>query len=97
VCESCRIRVVSGRVSTPTGAEEDLFSDKELANGYRLACQTEALGPVRVDVPADSLSATQRLQTEGILGSVALDPCVVSTPLLLDAPSLDDLRDDATR
>lgn len=97
VCESCRIRVVSGPVNSPTEVEEDLFSDQELATGYRLACQTEALGPVRVDVPADSLSATQRLQTEGIQGNIALDPSVVAVPLVLEPPTLEDLRDDATR
>jgi len=49
LCGGCRIRVVSGDV--PTTAEmRDAIGERELADGWRLACRAEARGVVQLEV-----------------------------------------------
>jgi ferredoxin-NADP reductase/Fe-S-cluster-containing hydrogenase component 2 len=45
-CASCRVKLVSGRVSM---AVEDALTDQDKAEGYILACQARIRGDVRVD------------------------------------------------
>ena len=96
-CGCCRVRVVRGEVS-PVGVTEwaELSAD-ELAVGLRLACQTRALGDALIDVPPESLTTAQRLQLEGEDSALELDPPVIARNLTLAAPTLGDLRSDATR
>jgi uncharacterized 2Fe-2S/4Fe-4S cluster protein (DUF4445 family) len=47
-----------------------------LAEGWRLACQAEALSNVKLHIPPESLSVVQRLQTEGQEMEVTPDPAV---------------------
>ena len=91
-CGTCRVRVVAGEVTPPTGAEQE-----SLADGFRLACQTRVLGDVRVDVPPTSITAPQRAQVEGREQPVEFDPAVRSFDVAPEPPSLTDLRADATR
>ena len=96
-CGCCRVRVVRGEVSPSGVTERAEFTPEELADGMRLACQTHATGDVLIDIPAESLTAAQRLQLEGEEGALELDPPVVTRDLELAPPTLDDLRSDASR
>ena len=91
-CGACRVRVVSGDVTPPSGSENNA-----VANGMRLACQVRVLSDVRVDVPPSSITAPQRAQIEGRERSVEVDPAVRSFDVSTSPPALDDLRADATR
>ncbi len=97
LCDTCRVRVVAGRVSPPSLVEEGEFSAAELAQGWRLACQTEALGDVRVDIPPESLTTPQRLQVEGESAALDFDPVITALDVALDPPTLYDLRPDLAR
>jgi uncharacterized 2Fe-2S/4Fe-4S cluster protein (DUF4445 family) len=105
-CGECRVHLAGGAdpsassgqaLSGPTITEECEFSRDELAQGYRLACQAEVTGAVRVDIPAESLAGPQRLQLEGYSLDVPLDPVVVPVDVEVEAPGLHDLRSDLTR
>jgi uncharacterized 2Fe-2S/4Fe-4S cluster protein (DUF4445 family) len=96
-CASCVVRVVSGKVSPPSSLEQELLSQEQLEAGLRLACQTKALSDVKLDIPPESLSTPQRLQTEGLEPEVSPHPAVKALDFSLDPPSLHDLRSDATR
>jgi uncharacterized 2Fe-2S/4Fe-4S cluster protein (DUF4445 family) len=96
-CESCIVRVVDGRLSPPTTAEEETLTGDELAEGFRMACQAKPLSNVRIDIPPESLSTPQRLQVEGQKAEVALDPPVKAVDVVLIPPTLHDLRSDVTR
>ncbi len=96
-CGCCRVRVVTGEVSQVNVTERAELSDDEVAAGLRLACQTHVLGDALIDVPPESLTAAQRLQLEGEDRTLELDPPVVAQNITLVAPTLDDLRSDATR
>ncbi|MGA3219814.1 MAG: 2Fe-2S iron-sulfur cluster-binding protein, partial [Acidimicrobiales bacterium] len=96
-CGTCRVRAVEGELGAGTAEEEDWLTVTERGEGWRLACQAKVIGAVRLEVPPESLSAPQRLQTEGVAVDFELDPPVMAVDLVLLAPSLDDLRADATR
>lgn len=97
VCGKCRVRVISGEVTRPNAAERKIFSQQELDQGYRLACETRPLSDVKLHLPSESLTTTQRLQVEGRETRIATAPVVTGLDLEMEAPSLGDLRSDMVR
>lgn len=96
-CGRCRVQVREGQVLPPTPAEQALLSPKELAAGYRLACQLRVTDNLRIHIPPESLSTIQRTQVEGQELAVEMDPVTRPFELELVPPSLTDLRADADR
>lgn len=96
-CDSCKIRLVSGKLTPPTLEEQAIFSPEEFQAGYRLACQAHPLSDVTIDIPPESMTTTQRLQIEGQGESIPIEPSVIAIDLTLSKPTLDDLRDDVSR
>jgi uncharacterized 2Fe-2S/4Fe-4S cluster protein (DUF4445 family) len=78
-CEECRVLLISGRLSKPSLVEEAALGKQALAEGWRLACQAEALNDVKLHLPPESLTAPQRLQVEGQETDLVPEP-VVRTP-----------------
>ncbi|GAB4477034.1 MAG: ASKHA domain-containing protein [Anaerolineales bacterium] len=97
VCDSCRVRLVKGKLSPLTLEEEATFSPDELKQGFRLACQASPLSDVVIDIPPESLSTPQRLQLEGRQKVDELDPPVRRFFIEIQPPSIHDLRSDLTR
>jgi uncharacterized 2Fe-2S/4Fe-4S cluster protein (DUF4445 family) len=64
-CQECRVRLISGKLTTPTSIEEDSLSNEDLESGFRLACQAKPLSDIKLDLPPESLTSVQRLQVEG--------------------------------
>ena len=96
-CYTCVIRPLTGKFSPLTQAEQNGLSAEQLAAGYRLACQTEPLSDVKVEIPPDSLATQQRLQLEGQEIEHAPAPLVEAVDVTVAPADLDDLRADATR
>jgi uncharacterized 2Fe-2S/4Fe-4S cluster protein (DUF4445 family) len=96
ICGACKVRVMEGAVSSINLTEEAEFGDAVKEN-WRLACQTEILGDVRVHVPPESLATAQRTQTEGRELPIELEPAVRALDLELPPPTINDLRSDASR
>lgn len=97
ICGTCLVRIVQGNVTPMTLTEEDVLDESQRAAGLRLACQTEPLSDVRVDIPPESLTAVQQMQVEGREGALSLQPLVVPVDLVLEPPHLEDLRADIDR
>ena len=97
VCGACKVRLMAGTLSSPTSAEKETFSPSELAEGWRLACQAFPVSDLKIEIPPESLTATQRLQLEGMAQHIPLMPAVRSQTVWLDPPSLTDLRADWKR
>ncbi len=96
-CGRCVVRVMAGQVSAPNSREEDHLGPNDVAQNWRLACQTTVAGDVRVHVPPDSLVTAQRTQTEGQGQPLELDPAVSAVEVDVAPPTLTDLRSDAAR
>jgi len=96
-CRACKVKVLTGSVSAITSREREVFSPQELAEGWRLACQTYPAGNVKLNVPPESMTTPQRAQVEGQESVVQPEPAVTTYPVKLTAPALADLRDDSAR
>jgi uncharacterized 2Fe-2S/4Fe-4S cluster protein (DUF4445 family) len=96
-CGQCRLEVLTGGVSPATVEERYVLTEQELEHGQRLACSTRVRGDVKVHVPRSSLIATQRLQLEGDLESLALDPLIRAHHVEVPPPTLHDPRSDLER
>jgi len=96
-CHSCKVQVLTGKVSKPTSSERDALSSQELKNGYRLACQTYPLSDCKLHVPPESMTTQQRTQVEGLEVTVQPEPAVQAYHIQLPTPSLSDLQADAER
>ena len=77
VCGKCRVVVRQG-ASRPNAAERNAFSEQELAQGFRLACQSFVSAPATVEIPHTSVLASYHkilAWTEGVSETVT-DPAI---------------------
>lgn len=97
-CGRCLVSV-SGPVSPPSEAEKRLLDQQRLAQGWRLACQTQALGDLQVRVPETSESADSSWRIdEGDVGAVLTGtPVIVAVDRDIPQPTLEDPRGDLRR
>jgi uncharacterized 2Fe-2S/4Fe-4S cluster protein (DUF4445 family) len=93
-CDSCRIQLISGKLTDPTIEEEAVFGSFELGQGWRLACQSEPLENMKISIPPESLTTPQRLQLEGERPEFALDPPLQVIDLQIKPADIRDLRSD---
>ena len=52
-CGKCRVQIPAD-VASPCQADSEVFDEQELADGWRLACQTPVIGDMVVTIPASS-------------------------------------------
>jgi uncharacterized 2Fe-2S/4Fe-4S cluster protein (DUF4445 family) len=98
-CGKCRVIVErqGENVGALSSVEKSLLSEKDLSEGYRLACCTPVLSSIIVKIPENSRTGRQRLQIEGIETPVVLEPFVEKYFLELSRPSLQDPKPDVER
>ena len=97
VCGKCKVLTKYGEVNTRPTAE---LTGKEKEEGYVLACQSEIVGDVVVEVPVTSqLGEFQILQSgaESIIDLEAITPLTQKVDVVLNAPSLEDNSGDLER
>jgi uncharacterized 2Fe-2S/4Fe-4S cluster protein (DUF4445 family) len=95
LCGTCKVIVDDGAdcLTAPSQADEQLFSESELAEGYRLSCRAAVDRPhghVETTVPSSSQKTGGVVLTEGVELDVNLDPAVRHYRLQLAEPSLED-------
>lgn len=97
-CGKCRVRVVSGTCE-PSDACRRQFTDKQLADGVRLACQARVAADCVVHVPDASLfeKSTTRILTASGKILMDLQPSVSKTCVELTAPAMGDHTSDLRR
>ncbi|MFC5176220.1 ASKHA domain-containing protein [Nocardioides taihuensis] len=93
-CRKCKVRVEGGRVPL-TQHDVRTFSEKELADGWRLACLVRATHDLHVDVPP--LTTRPKAATVGVGRQVILRPAVQKRYVELAEPTLSDQRTDLER
>jgi len=96
-CGRCRVKLQSGTLNPPTKDEQIFLTPVEIAGGWRLACRSLPQSDVKVIIPPESLTTTQRLQVEGQELAIRLNPAATALDLELAAPDLQDLRCDTCR
>lgn len=93
-CGKCKVIFEAG-TTEPTATELDRLSDSELAQGYRLACQTRVAGDAVIYIPDGQKSA--KILTVGTSRKVAVKPAITKRHVKVAKPSVEDLRSDLTR
>ncbi len=96
-CGQCQVVVLTGEATPLNADEEFLLSEKDRAEGYRLACCTKILSEVKIHLPKDSLITGQRLQVESNLRTFPPDPLIQTYAVEIPPPTLNDIRADFTR
>jgi uncharacterized 2Fe-2S/4Fe-4S cluster protein (DUF4445 family) len=96
-CGQCQVIILTGEVTPPTPDEIFIIAELDLQKGRRLACCTQPLSDLSVEIPRGSLISGPRLQIESDLREIAPDPLVCAVNLELHPPNLMDLRSDFTR
>lgn len=56
-CGKCRIQVVAGEL-VPSSECRKMFSEKEIAEGFRLACRCRIESEIAIEIPAETLFET---------------------------------------
>ncbi len=93
-CGKCKVRILNGN-NGATAADRRIFTDAELADGWRLSCRSEANSDVVCHVPR--LMGNPKAALMGFDRHVILNPNVNKVPLTLTPPSLEDQRSDFSR
>lgn len=75
-CGSCKVKLISGDFSPITPKETSMRQNGSLPADERLACLTTVLSNGKVHFPPESLASAQRLQLEGELNPITLNPAV---------------------
>lgn len=95
-CGKCAVQVTSG-ADVVQPAETRLFTEEELAAGWRLACQARVVGEAEVIVPDSSLMVEHHIVVDGLARDIAVEPNVRKLALRLPSPTADDPRADLNR
>ena len=93
-CGKCKVRILRGR-NGATAADRRIFSEEEIADGWRLSCRSEANSDVVCHVPR--LMGNPKAALMGFDRHVILNANVYKIPLTLTPPSLEDQRSDFSR
>ena len=95
ICGKCKVLIIRGQVSEISQDESRYLSDKERAEGYRLACLTKVFGDVEVAIKSYIEGA--QIMSSGIEYSVDISPRINKRFVQLDLPTVEDQRDDLKR
>ena len=93
-CGKCKVRILRGQ-NGATAADRRIFSEEEIADGWRLSCRSEANADVVCHVPR--LMGNPKAALMGFDRHVILNANVYKIPLTLTPPSLEDQRSDFSR
>lgn len=100
-CGKCKVIVRSGAasLSPATSSETGVFSERELGQGRRLACQASVIssGSIVIEIPEESQRGRHRLLAAGVERTVKMEPGVRKIVLEIPQATLKDLRADDDR
>ena len=60
ICGKCAVRVLEGKAETSV-ADYAFFSEEQLTQGYRLACQLHVTEDILLEIPQEQLQQQDRL------------------------------------
>ncbi len=93
-CGKCKVRILRGH-NGATPADRKVFTEAELADGWRLSCRSEAHSDVVCEVPR--LMGNPKAALMGFDRHVILNANVHKILLTLTPPTLEDQRSDYSR
>ncbi len=61
ICNSCKVRLITGSLSALTLEEEAIFTEHELEAGFRLACQAYPQKDSTIEIPPEFTDCTPKV------------------------------------
>ncbi len=93
-CGKCLVRITAGECCV-CDPEKSVLSDKQIQDGYRLACQCTVEDSLTVEIPEKSLFQTaQKILSESRQREGELRPAVIKKKARLDSPSRSNILSD---
>jgi uncharacterized 2Fe-2S/4Fe-4S cluster protein (DUF4445 family) len=98
-CGKCRVVIAEHGESLGelTYSEQDLLSERDLRQGYRLACQVYVKENLVVRIPEESGLRIRQVQSTGVERKVRLNPSVEKVHVIVSEPTISDVLPDAER
>jgi len=94
-CGKCKVIVRKGKVDFKYDPKEGLLTDKELEEGYVLACLSHCLTDCEVFIPPETRIEGQRIQTDALIPEITPQPIVekiyVKSKIELERSLVEDL------
>ena len=88
ICGKCLIEVDHG-VSSPSAVEVGILTEKEIAAGIRLACETKIKDSCIITIPNAQQVETSAILTTGERGFVETEPTIAKQTVVVAKPSLE--------
>lgn len=96
-CGKCKVKIISGLVSDPTEEEKRFLTETERKEGYRLACQTRALGDLVVETATSGKGSDRKKAMTMLPKDFIADPLIRKVHKTVKKPSMKDQRSDMDR
>ena len=98
-CGKCRIAVAENGESLGklTSSERDLLTEREVRQGYRLACQVRVTEDLVVRIPEETGLRIRQVQSTGLERKIRLNPSVKKIHVTVPEPTLSDVLPDSER
>ncbi|MGA2238934.1 MAG: ASKHA domain-containing protein [Candidatus Bathyarchaeia archaeon] len=98
-CGKCRIVAAENGESLGglTAPERDLLTEREVRQGYRLACQIHVSENLVVRIPEETGLRIRQVQSTGLERKMRLNPSVKKTHVTIPQPTLSDVLPDSER
>ncbi|MHC5035483.1 MAG: ASKHA domain-containing protein, partial [Planctomycetota bacterium] len=95
-CGKCRVEVLDS-APQPTSADRGHFSEQELADGWRLACQLQIETDLVISVPQETRFFEQMILAEGEGCKYPFQPNLRKKFITVPEPTVEDQRSDLDR
>ena len=95
-CGKCVVQIVDDPPE-PTPADTEVLDPKEIAEGFRLGCQTIVTSDMVVRIPDRARMFQQKILTAGVDREFALDPNITVKTVTVPVAELGDQRSDFDR
>jgi uncharacterized 2Fe-2S/4Fe-4S cluster protein (DUF4445 family) len=98
-CGKCRIVVAENSESLGglTSSEQELLTDMEVRQGYRLACQIQVKENLVVRIPEETGLRIRQVQSTGLERKMRLNPSAKKIHVTIPQPTLSDVLPDSER
>jgi uncharacterized 2Fe-2S/4Fe-4S cluster protein (DUF4445 family) len=98
-CGKCRVIIAENGESLGefTYSEQDLLTDREVQQGYRLACQVQVKENLVVRIPEETGLRIRQVQSTGLEREMRLNPSVKKVHVVIHQPTLSDVLSDWER
>ena len=98
-CGKCRVIIAENGESLGelTYSEQDLLTEKEVQQGYRLACQVQVKENLVLRIPEETGLRIRQVQSTGLERKMRLNPSVKKVHVRVTQPTLSDVLPDSER